>query len=315
MKDFEKKLADFKGSNPISLFYEFGMTPEDIKSAIIDSFSSYFKNVSNLQQYSISDLVGTWLSYLTLCNDYPDLIKYIELILQIFNGAKQADQERAIATYLKWFPELTQSISRFWSLYNNQTNIVHLCIEDFLEEALRVIGQSIEGLSKPFLKLLLHLNRIKRKKAVDFADIHSKDLGIVIDELISTGNLADLLILNPNNVRLNQWRNIAYHHNSKAVGGKLFCAIMRNGLLEEFEISKPDLFGILKRILAIFKLIRISETIFFVDNNQQIQLQLSVINESEINIREESKLLDFYSSLTSQGFNVIDLKYDNGLQD
>jgi len=39
-----------------------------------------------------------------------------------------------------------------------------------------------------------------------------------------------------------------------------------------------------------------------------VQLQVSKIDKSSINIREEAKLLDFYSSIGSQGFKIIDLE-------
>lgn len=311
MKDFNEKIIDYEKSNPLSLFYEFGLSPDDIKSSIIDAFSEYFQNVDNLHKYAISDLVSTWLSFIIVYKDHPDYLKYIKSILNIFNEAKKINKEQTFEAYATWFPDISQSISRYWSLYNNQTNIKELSIEDFLEESLRGIGQSIEGLSKPFLKLIFQLNRIRRNKSFDLQDIKSKDLGIVIDELISTSELTDFLIVAPNSIRLNQWRNIAYHHNSKVIKGEIICWYTKKGQIEEFKISRDDLYDTLKNILLRFKLIRISETIFCIDNIIQIQGTLDKIDANAINIREEAELLDFYSSLSSQGFKVIDLKKDD----
>ena len=50
-----------------------------------------------------------------------------------------------------------------------------LCIEDFLAETMHMIGQTIEGLSKPFIKLILQLNRIKRNKDFNYSEIKEKD--------------------------------------------------------------------------------------------------------------------------------------------
>ena len=118
-------------------------------------------------------------------------------------------------------PEITQSISRFWSLHNNQKKIDSLCLEDFVEESLHMIGKTIEGLSKSFIKLLLQINRIKRNKPYSFSEINKKDLGVVIDELINTTELSELLIIQPYGIRLNQWSNIAYHHNSKIINNEI----------------------------------------------------------------------------------------------
>lgn len=311
MKDFKEKLGAFKASDPIPLFYEFGMTPEDIKAGLIDGFSGYFQNQSNLHQYAITDLMNSWLAFLTLGRDYPDLVPSITSILNIFNSAKEVDAEQAIDAYYYWIPEMNQGVSRFWSLYNSQTDILSLGPEDFLAEAMRIIGLSIEGLSKPFLKLLLHLNRIKRNKPVNRAHIEALDLGAIIYELIDTTSLDDLLIIQPNNATLSQWRNIAYHHNSRVVGGKIFYSVKTNTSTAEYEISKEALFSTLKKILATYKVLRIAQTIFCIDNASQIQNIDSRAENTFSDIRDEARLVDFYASLSSQGFVAIDLKYDS----
>ena len=307
----KEKITDFERTNPLSLFYEFGMSPDELKSEIIDCFSNYFQNQERLKKYATTDLVNNWLSYILVERDSPESIKSIDTILEIFNGAKNINQNKTIEAYNSWLPEISQGISRFWSLYNNQIDIKNLCVEDYLEESLRMIGHSIEGISKPFIKLLFHLNRIKRNKQSDFSEIKSKDLGVVIDELINTTDLDDLLIISNHSIRLNQWRNIAYHHNSKIIDGKIICWYKKNGINEEFELSRDELFSSLLKILLTFKLIRVSETIFCFDNINEIQELRDSIEKEPLNIRDEAKLLDFKSSLSLQGFKIKKLKTEN----
>ncbi|MBU3010708.1 hypothetical protein KO506_04805 [Polaribacter vadi] len=305
------KIADFEQSNPLPLFFEFGMSPDELKSEIIDCFSKYFQNEERLKKFATSDLVNNWLSYILVERDSPESVKNIEGILEIFNGAKSINQKETIEAYSSWLPEISQGISRFWSLYNNQVDINNLCVEDYLEESLRMIGHTIEGISKPFIKLLLHLNRIRRKKEVVFSEIKSKDLGVAIDELINTTNLNNLFIISKEAIRLNQWRNIAYHHNSKIVDGEIICWYKKNGIINEFKISRNELFSSLMEILLSFKLIRISETIFCFDNIDEIQESRNSVDKEAINIREEARLLDFKSSLSLQGFKIQKLKTKN----
>lgn len=303
-----KKLKYYDDVSPLSHFYDFGLTPDDIKVSIIDSFAPYFSNQDNLKKYAISDLTSNWLAYLSVYKEDPDSLKLIDNILDVFNGAKEKNKILAIKSYAQWMPEITQSISRFWSLHNNQKKLHQLCIEDFVEESLHVIGQTIEGLSKSFFKLILQLNKIKRNEHFDIAVIKQKDLGVVIDELINTSELSELLILQPHDIRLNQWRNIAYHHNSKIVNNEIFCSFNKSGEVFEFKITRQELSEILKRILLIFKLMRISETIFGFDNLERVQSEISKLDKTSINIREDAKLLDFYSGIESQGFKIVELK-------
>ncbi len=231
----------------------------------------------------------------------------IDKILSLFNGAKEQDLNATIEAYVQWMPEITQSISRFWSLHNNQKKIDKLCLEDFVEESLHMIGKTIEGLSKSFIKLLFQINRIRRNKPYSFSEIYKKDLGVAIDELINTTELSELLIIQPHAIRLNQWRNIAYHHNSKIINNELIFSYTRSGEKCEFKTSLNEVSKILKRILLTFNLLRISETIFGFDNLDHVQVEIEKIDKNLIKKREDARLLNFYSGIESQGFKIIEL--------
>lgn len=303
----KKKLKYYNKVSPLSHFYDFGLTPEDIKLSIIDSFSPYFVNQKNLEKYAISDLTTNWLAYLSVYKEYPESLVLIDKILLLFNGAKEQNLNATIEAYVQWMPEIIQSISRFWSLHNNQKKLDNLCLEDFVEESLDMIGKTIEGLSKPFIKLIFHLNRIKRNKPYNFSEIDKKDLGVVIDELINTTELSELLIIQPHEIRLNQWRNIAYHHNSKIINNELFLNYTKSGDVCEFKTSREEVSEILKKILLTFKLLRISETIFGFDNLEKVHVEIEKIDKNLISIREDARLLNFYSGIESQGFKIIEL--------
>lgn len=308
MKNFQDKLQDFNKTNFSGLFYEFGFTPNDLRYLIVEEFEDYFQNKNNLKRYAINDLVTIWFSFLTIKRDYNDTIKYITIILEIYNSAKDINKELVFNAYAKWLLDFTQSITRFWSFYNGQKEYDELCDEDYLSEILQLIGQAIEGTAKPYLQFTLYLNRIKRRRQSEIEDIKSKDLGSIIDELITTSELNEALIIH--NIRLNQWRNIAYHHNSKIVDGKMFYYLKRNGIVEEYEITREELRDIIRSINNLFKLIRIAETIFFVDNYEEIEAKIRLSDISQINQRKEAELVNFNYSISSQGFNVTNLEYD-----
>lgn len=308
----KRKIEEFDEHSPLSHFYEFGTSPGDIKELIIESFSPYFSNKKNLEIYATSDLVNNWLSYVTVYKDSPDSLECIQYILDIFNDAKKVNFNQTIEAYLHWFPDISHSMSRFWSLVNHQPALKDLCLEDFLEISMDTIGKTIEGLSKNFILLLLHLNRIKRNKDCGINEIRTKDLGNAVDELINTSNLKELFIIPPNKTRLNQWRNIAYHHNAKIVNNEMIFSYKQNKNYINFQLSREELFNIVKKIVLTFRLIRIAEMIFCFDNLNSIQKGLRNIGSSTINIRKEAKLIDFYSSIGSQGFKVTDIEIDEG---
>lgn len=308
MKKYQDKIDDFNNQNFSKLLYEFGITSNEIKQLIIDQFYDYFQNANNLESHAINNLTTIWYSFLSIQRDYGYTLKNIDTVLDIYNSAKVINAKLTFDAYAKWSPDFSQSITRFWSIYYGQKRYDNLCDEDYLSEIIQLIGQSIEGVAKPFLQFTLYLNRLKRGKLVDVNEIRNKDLGVIIDELISTSDLKDSLIIN--NIRLNQWRNIAYHHNTKIVNGKMFCYIKKNGIIDEFETTREDLKGTAKIILNLFKIIRISETIFFIDNFDDIEECIKNSDTSQFNFRKESELLNFNYSISSQGFSISNLEYE-----
>lgn len=313
MKDLKCQLEDFDKSNPISIFFELGYSEADIKASIIETFSPFFENQNNLEEYAISDFVNNWFSYLTIIRDSPESLPYINQILNIFNDAKSVNLDEALNAYTSWYTDMSQSVSRFWSLYNTQSRNIHdLCIEDFLSESLRMIGQTIEGLLKSYLKLIFHLNRIRKQKLYNIDEIRSRDLGVIIDELMNVKELKDLLIMPPHSIRLNQWRNIAYHHNSKVVRNKITCWYKQGDNDHDFSITRDELSKVLQRIMLVFKLIRVSEIIFLYDNISEIQQKVKRL-DLDINIRKESKLLEYTGIIGSQGFKIKELEFDENI--
>lgn len=311
MKNFNETIHHFNETNFFEFLYKLGINKNDTKSLIIEYFQDYFKNKYNLKKYAIDNLVSIWFSYLTIQKNHEDTLKSIEIILQIFNSSKKHNIELTFDAYCKWYPEFSQSITRFWSIHHRQQEYDNLCNEDFLSEILQLIGQIIEGLIKPFLQFILYLNRLNRNKFTEIDEVKNKDLGVIIDELITTSDLKDYLIIN--NLKLNQWRNIAYHHNTKIINGRMYYYLKNNNIITEFETSRKELDSTAKLIFNLLKLIRISETIFLFDNFDEIKKHALVMDMSQVNFRKETELLNFTHSINSQGFKISNLEYDENL--
>ncbi|WDE11853.1 hypothetical protein [Thalassomonas haliotis] len=215
-----------------------------------------------------------------------------------------------INAYIEWLPEISHGISRLWSLLNYQHDLSKLSLDDFVEISMDTIGKMIEGVIKNFVSLLIHLNRIKRGKKAISEDIKNRDLGECIDELINTSNLDSILIITPYNIRLNQWRNIAYHHNIKVIENNIYISYLQKDQRKEITLSRTELFLIVKKVVLSFTLMRLAENIFSFDNQDSIHKVLDGSNINHIKVRNESREIDFIGKLSSQGFKVIDLQTD-----
>ncbi len=297
----------FEHQKFLELLYEHGAKPEEVKAQIIETFRPFISNYSRLESHAINKLVDTWVSFILL-SKYKSLFKYLPNILNIFNEAKTANTDLTFEAVIDWLPELNQATSKLWSMINLERDLKSLPLEDFTAEVLKLIGQILESLAKPYFQLLLQLTRIKRRKDADIEKIRKMDLGKVIDELISTTSLNKVLVAQYNSIRLNQWRNIAYHHTYRVEDKQIICWYNKSGSFEEFTISRRRLFSVAIFAHNVYKIVRIAETLFIVENIEEIRSKYAEKSRREVSLRDEAELFGITSKLNSQGFKVVELK-------
>jgi hypothetical protein len=300
----KKFIDDFSESSPFEVFYENGIKSEDIKQGIIETLAPYFQNHDRLVKYSMTWLITGWVNFLKLQQSKWHLDNF-EKVLKLFNDAKSCDKNHCISIIVEWLPEINQSISRFWSFKNMERNSNDLILDDYLQENLRLIGQLLEGVIKSYLKLTLELNRLTRGKQYSAAETLSMDLGIVIDELISTTNFSGLFSPPPWNLKLNQWRNIAYHHSAKVEKERMLCWYGKTPNINTIILTRDELLDVVKCIANIHNIFKNVEFIFVFDNlpDYQRECENKGVN---LNLRDEAKILDLFAGMNSQGFKIID---------
>lgn len=303
--DYTKLIKDFDANNPLLAFFQKGIKPEHIKEAILRSLIPYFKNKERLKSIAMNQLVAGWINFELFKRNQWYFDKF-EKCLDLFNQTLKINSNSCINAVVDWLPEISQCVTRYWSFKNLEVDKNKLELNEFLEENLKNIGQFLEGIIKTYLKLLLHVNRIKQNKQVILSNIQSMDLGRIVNELINTTNFPDLFKPEPWNIRLNQWRNIAYHHLAKVENDRIKCWFKKESKTFSFYLERNELFEVTKSILNVYNTFKNVDFIFVFDNLDLIQN--NVKNRSVFySIRDESVLIELYSIINAQGFKIIDL--------
>jgi len=301
MEKYEKIILAVKGS-PLLKMIELGLKPEDIKEAVIKSLEPYFDNKGILEQFAIEVLVPESVNLLKLQKDkwFSEMFKKC---LFTYSSAKSKDPQSCFKSCAQWQSYIIDSLSKYWSALHLETNKTALEIEEFLHECLRNIGEIIEGVTKPYLKVLLHQVRITNGIRTVLRDIDSLDLGTIINELIQKSGYADLFMPPPWNIRLNQWRNIAYHHHAKIENNEIVCWYGKTPGLKRIRLSRKELLEVVRTIVKLYGTLQLAHTLFFVDNLKEINKF-----SPPVEIRNEADFLNFAVGLASQGFEIIDYK-------
>ncbi len=302
MKKYEKVISKVKEENPLLKLIESGMNLEEIKESVIESLEPYFDNKDILEQFAIETLVPESVNLLKLQKENWFFRKF-EKCLDTYRSAKAKDTQSCFKSCVLWQPQILQSLSKYWSVLYLEIDKNNLEIEEFLHECLRNIGDIIEGLTKPYLKALLHQIRIANGIKTVLEDIDSLDLGIIVNKLKQESGYAELFMPPPWNITLNQWRNIAYHHTARIENSKIICWYGKTPNIKESRLSRSELLQAVQTIFDVYRAIRLAHTLFFIDNLKEINRFSPTVE-----VRDDAAFLNFATGLASQGFEIVEFK-------
>lgn len=302
MKKYERIIASIKEESPLLKMIESGLKPEEVKEAVIESLEPYFDNKDILEQLAIEALVPESLNLLKLQKDNW-FFGMFEKCLATYRSAKSKDPQSCLESCALWQPQILQSLSKYWSVLHLEVDKSNLEIEEFLHECLRNIGDTIEGLTKPYLKALLHQIRIANGAKTVLGNIDSLELGIIVSELIQKSGYGALFMPPPWNIALNQWRNIAYHNTAKIENNEIICWYGKAPNIKEIRLSRSELLQVVQTAFNVYMTIKLARTLFFIDNVKEIN-RLS----PPVEVRDEAEFLNFATGLASQGFEVVEFK-------
>lgn len=298
MKKYDEILsATQKG--PFLRMIQKGMTTNDIKEAVIESLDPYFENKKILEKYAINYLAVESINLLKLKNDNCFFEKFEEC-LSTYRSAKIKDPNACFKSCTLWQNEIEKSVSEILSLFKLEIDKNTLENEEFLLECLRNIGGMIEGAMKPYLKIFLLQVRIANDKKINPDKIKLSNLGKIVDELINESKCPNLFMVAPTKIRLNQWRNIAYHHSARIEKDEIVCWYGVGSNLKYFRFSRNDFMQIVGDISKILNVLKLTHTLFFIDNFDEI-IKFSPTYQ----VREETEFLNFVIGLNCQGYEIV----------
>jgi len=302
MKKYERIISIIKKESPLLKMIEYGMKPEEIKEAVIESLEPYFDNKDVLEQLAIEALIPESINLLKLQKDKWFFGKF-ENCLATYRLAKNKDPQSCFKSCALWQPQIFQSLSEYWSILNLEVDKSNLEIEEFLHECLRNIGDIIEGLIKPYLKILLHQIMIASGIKTVLGDIDSLTIGTIVSKLIQKSEYGDLFMPPPWNIKLNHWRNIAYHHSAKIENSEIIVWYGTAPNTKEVQLSKRELLQVVQTAFNVYMTIRLAHTLFFVDNLREINRYSPTVE-----VRDEAEFTCFATGLASQGFEIVEFK-------
>ena len=305
-KKYSKIISGIREYTSLLEAFKAGMTPDEVKNDVIHAFSPYFENQEILEDQAIKTLIPEMIEFSMILKD-GFALKLFEFALKAHHGAKRQNRESCFVSYLDWIIPKREALSKYWSQVHLEIDKTDLGLEEFAHECLRNIGGVIEGSIKPYSNELLQQIRIFQGTPMTFSEIDRMDLGVVFDELIKFSYPSNFFVVE--NIRLNQWRNIAQHVSVIFKDEQIVCTYGRPENRKQIALNRKTLYAVTQKVFMTLRCLKLASTIFGLDNASEMHSMGLTLSE-QIEIRPEAEILNLVAAIASQGFEVIDLQFD-----
>lgn len=306
MKKFDKIIEELKTASPLPLLYKNGYTPESIKKEILNDFTPYFTDLKSLERNALNYMVADWINFMRVGIIYPNIHDDIKLVLESYNKAKSISKDKTIQIITKLMPLHVEAGNKFWSIINLDVSKADLELEEFVQTSMKDISDIIEGFSKVLYIEQVAISRILRGKAFNIKNIIENKLGNIIHELIDCSSIKKLFIVEPENIRLSDWRNISAHLSYSINKGQIILEYGEKGNKKSFVVNRTELFDRVQKIMRTTEVLSLAHKFFGFDNIKEVR---SKIKHKIAETRDEIGFLILSSSLMSQGFEVTNIEY------
>jgi hypothetical protein len=311
---FGKIIAEIPKSSLYELFKK-GHTPEQVKQQIILDLSPFFKDVNKLDKLATRYLVMDWISYSELEYRKFDFADYARKTINTYWDAQATNQESTMEIITQQMEEQFESGNKFWRLINLQGKHEGLPLQDYVLSVMRDLGPMIEELLKPLLTEHLALYRLIRGKENYSPNIiRSYDYGVIVNALAEVSSYPELFKIPPHNLKISDWRNIAFHGNYRVKNGLIECTYGPKPNRRQINITKEQLRDITNKIALTLKILNFSHKLFCYENLNEINNKMTADNiELETESRDEVWFLILATEIAVQGYELLSFEYDETL--
>lgn len=227
---------------------------------------------------------------------------HFQSCLRIYQSAMKTDPVNCSKAIARWVVPTNYAISKFWSVFALQVERCDLSAIDSLHDLNRNIGDITEGFMKPYLIALLEVHQINNAKVMSFESLLSMRLGNVVQQLRCKESLRQMLFPQPWDLPINQWRNIAYHHDARLEGSSVVCTYGEQPKQKEIRLSISEFYEVFAKLYLSSRVLKLAFTIIFLDNITHVAEYLT--SERPLSLRAEAAFMSLATALAGQGFEI-----------
>ena len=283
-----------------------GYTSNDIKEALIKVLNPYFDNKDALNKFSSEGQMLSIFEYFIKYHYDKEFTDGLSRVIKCYKNAYQTNRVEFWNIVLCSYSDMVNDENKMWTM----RKVIDLNNNDLYEKVMsymNLIGVNLEITAKHITGELYALIRLWKNKDVDYTKIKQLDFGMIIKNILDQGLLNEELITLPSQIKLSDWRNIAYHHSYSVVGDKIKCSYGRK-VVKNIEFSLDEFESYIHQIIRACNIFTIARCIFVFDYNFDIPSDYKL---NKVDFREPMLVEQLKIGLLAQQFNLCNIREDN----
>lgn len=201
-----------------------GYTPTDIKESTLNVLSPYFDNKNALYKFACEGQILSIFEFFVKYHYDKKFTDGIRHVLECYKNAYNTNKNEFWDIILCSYDQMVNDENKMWTVRRNVVNIDNMDFYDKVMTYMNLIGANLEITAKHITQELYALIRMSKNKDVDYLAIRKQDFGVIINNILDQNLLNNEFITLPLQIKLSDWRNIAYHHSFSVSGNKIKCS-------------------------------------------------------------------------------------------
>lgn len=276
-----------------------GYTSADIKETVVKMLNPYFEHSDSLNKHACdSQLLPVFEFFVRYYYD-EEFSHGIKSITDYYKDVCKRYKQEFWDIILFSCDIMVEDDNKMWSLRNNKVDLKE---EDLYERMMQIfgrIGNILEVSAKHITQELYALIYLYDNGHVDYEKIRKQDFGVVINNILDKGLFCSILKTKPYDMKLSDWRNIAYHHTYSLDDNKMVKCTYGKQKQNSISMTMKELEQCAHNIIRLCNVLYIARSIFIFDYIDDMPKIESLENTS---LRQSILCEQFNIGLLSQEF-------------
>lgn len=245
---------------------ELNCTPSEIKDMVKEALLPYFEHNEALDKYACSSEILSVFEFFIRYYQDDKFKKGIHIILNYYKEARNKNKAQTWEIILSTYEIMLDVDNKMYNIRKEKIDFTDDDLYDKMMKIFRKIGDTLEISTKQLIRELYALIKISYNKNINYTVIKNQNLGTLVSELLNFDNLTFLFLIEPSNLKLSDWRNIAYHHTYFLDNQNNINCKYGNKNQYNIKISINELEQYAHKIIRTCNILSLARTIFIFDN-------------------------------------------------